>query len=160
VLAWLATASVMGAAAWLLAVATVKLSDLAVFEGVLVRQGLVPRWAAPVVATGVAIGECIAGACALVCVLCGRVRQGAAIMTGVFVLLACYAAVLTIRPPATPTPCGCGVSGRPVERWWPIAARNAGIAMLFGGFAVLCTYRVAGGRDQECLARQGVARAG
>lgn len=158
VLGGLAAACVIGAAAWLLAGATVKLGDLPRFEHVLAQHGVVEWRAAPIVAMAVPIGESIAAACALVCVLCGRGRAGAAIMTGVFVLLALYAGVLTVRPPAMPTPCGCGVSGAPVQHWRPIAASNAGIAVLFGGFAVLCARGVPGTRADEGPARQGVPR--
>jgi len=110
-----------------------KASDITRFRSTLVSHGFVAESASAAVAWAVAAVELASGGLAIFLSCVHRTRWRAAVLLmSVFVALAVYTTVLSIRPPARPAGCGCGWSKRVVDDWKPIAIQNWAVASVLG----------------------------
>lgn len=139
-LAPVARVAILAIAGWLLWSAILKLVDGSAFRASLRAQDLLPPATLPAVACAVPCVELILAGWAILDAVAGspRLRVPALALAVLFLVFAAYAAVLTFRPPPKPTGCGCGWSRAIVTDWRPIAARNAGLAVVLalGAWAV------------------------
>lgn len=101
-------------------------SDLAF---AIAAHGLLPASAARQAAVVVIALELAVGLSAACAVLAGCVPLAAALLAGLLGLFAVYLCVLALNPPATPAPCGCGISRANVTNWWVIAGFDAAAAL-------------------------------
>lgn len=106
----------------------VKLTDLDGFVQIVDAHGLLSGSLASVGAIGAVGLEVSVALLALLLLMVHRSGTALVLLGAVFTVFATYSFGLVLRPPAEAVSCGCGFSQAPVERWEPIAARNAALA--------------------------------
>lgn len=130
---------VFAAALWLMLSGVQKFLDLDAFRALLIEHAVLPAGIVPVSAWLVPAAELCLGVLAVWNLCTGessaRTRAACLGVAAMFALLALYATVLAVRPPAKPAGCGCGFSFRAIENWTPIAVRNTVVL----GTLLLCT---------------------
>lgn len=125
-------------AAFLAIGAWVKIDDIRVFASTIASHRAVSEDAAPLMAWLIVSVELLAAVVIIHDVIIKSwIRRGSALLAVLFTVFALYAMYLTINPPPVPQPCGCGLSRRPVESWLPLCLRNAVLACVCGGMALL-----------------------
>jgi len=117
-------AGVLLSALGLIVAAALKIQDIGAFHDALDGHGVLPAFLldfAPLTILGF---EVFAGVVGLWLIVRHQWRTAALVSVMVYTGFALYATALTIRPPASPVPCGCGFSSGVVESWFPLAVRN------------------------------------
>jgi len=108
----------------LIVAASLKVQNLGAFHDALGGHGVLPAFLldfAPLMIVGF---EVFVGVTGLWMVVHHQWRTAALVSVMVYFGFALYATALTIRPPVSPVPCGCGFSSGEVESWFPLAVRN------------------------------------
>lgn len=119
--------------------AATKLQDMPKFLSTVQNHAVVPSQFTPQAAWLFAAVESVLGAGVIALVIAGHPR---ALMLAMFLIatffaaLALYAGVLWVHPPTIPSGCGCGLSHRVIENWFPILQRNTLISAAFGAIGL------------------------
>ena len=110
----------------LIVAAALKVQDLGAFRDALGSHGVLPAFALDFAPLPIVGFEVFVGAAGLWLIVRHQWRTAALVVAPIYLAFVFYAVALTIHPPASPVPCGCGFSSRVVESWLPLAVRNAG----------------------------------
>ena len=142
---YLRTSWAMVTGTGLIFLAIAKLSDVPAFRGIVRAHGFVPESLLSTVAAAVPAMELVIGLTCIGAVASRSDRRWPLLLVAaLFAGMTAYAVVLAVRPPASPVPCGCGLSTHPVENWWLVAVRNASLC----GITVLAA-RLPAGRVRQ-----------
>lgn len=127
-----------------------KIVSITPFADVVAQQGVISISRAVQVAWLVAICEIGVSVVALLWIAIGCRLAAAAAPLGLWCLvLACYATVMTVRPPPKKVGCGCGTLAGADVNWETRAVSLGGAAVLYGLVAVGVSTRPGTGKKRE-----------
>ncbi len=119
-------AGVVLSALGLIVAAALKVQNLGAFQEAIGGHGVLPGFVLDFAPLAIVGFEAFVGAAGLWLIVHHQWRTAALVNMMIYLGFALYAIALTVRPPASPVPCGCGFSSGVVESWFPLAVRNAG----------------------------------
>lgn len=119
------------AGAFILFAGVLKAEDAREFQETIVRHEMLSPSVAGALSLLVPWLEIILGAGGIIAALSSLAVRPFAFAAGtMFLSFSVYALLLSFDPPASPVPCGCLASAKPVESWFGVAALNGAVATL------------------------------